>query len=170
MKKRIIWSDLNINFDDWRESYKEFIEINELDEDPDNEYKLAQYISDTLVQYLGDERLNLNILTEGPIIAIADLGLWNGRVQGYKIFGSSTVNDIFKVSEDYNEYYSDGRDIRATCVHHDGTNHILYRVLRKNRNPDQLLYNLYHGKEITRKQLNYYTKSLHPYVAKVYGW
>ena len=169
MKKRIIYDDINIDFDEWK---KELIYVREDNQMPtdvtDNE--VWEFIYEMLAIHKEDEMDNLNVLTEGPIIAIADLGLWNGRVQGYRIFGSSTVNDIFKVSEDYNEYYSDGRDIRATCVHHDGTNHILYRVMRKNRNPDQLLYNLYHGKEITRKQLNYYTKSLHPYVAKVYGW
>ena len=169
MKKRIIWSNLNINPDDWKDGYKEFIETNELDTDPDNENKLWEYIDDEITRYLEDEHANLDKPTEGRILAIADLGLWNGRKQGYKIL-DETVNSIFDISEDYNEYYSDGYNIKATCVHHDGTNYIEYRVIREDRNIHNLLADIYDGKEITRKQLNYYTKSLHPYVAKVYGW
>ena len=169
MKKRIIWSDLNINYEDWKESYKEFIEINGLDADPEDPDKLYEYVHETLTHYLNDEFVNLNVPTEGRVIAIADLGLWNGRKQGYRILTKS-VNSLFIVNEDYNEYYSDGYNIKATCVHHDGVNYIEYRVIREDRNIQNLLNDIYDGKEITRKQLNYYTKSLHPYVAKVYGW
>ena len=109
------------------------------------------------------------LLTDGRILAIADLGLWNGRKQGYKIL-YEFANSIFSISEDYNEYYSDGYNIRANCTHHDGTNHILYRVIREDRNIQNLLDAIYNGEEITRKKLNYYTKSLHPYVRRVYGW
>ena len=33
-----------------------------------------------------------------------------------------------------------------------------------------MLDDIYNGKEITRKKLNYYTKSLYKDVANVYGW
>ena len=29
---------------------------------------------------------------------------------------------------------------------------------------------IFYGEEISRKKLNYYTRSLHPYVAEIYGW
>jgi hypothetical protein len=169
MKHLVIWSDRNINPDDWKESYAEFIEANDLDEDPDDEYKLWEYINETLGYYLDDECANLNKETEGRILAIADLGLWNGRRQGYKIL-TNNVNSIFTTGDDYTEYYSDGYNIRGTGVHHDGTNFYEYRVIREDRNIQNLLDAIYNGEKITRKKLNYYTKSLHPYVAKVYGW
>lgn len=47
--------------------------------------------------YLSDERMNLDKVVDGIIIAFADLGLWNGRRQGFKILGSNvrgtTVRD-----------------------------------------------------------------------------
>ena len=127
------------------------------------------YIGEELDMYLDDEQANLNVLTDGRILVIADLGLWNGRKQGYRILNGNAKN-IFSISEDYNEYYSDGYNIRANCVHHDGTNHIEYRVIREDRNIQNLLDAICNGEEITRQKLNYYTRSLHPYVAQVYGW
>ena len=169
MKKRIIWSNMDINPDDWKYGYKEEAELNEWDEDIEDEDNLWRYINETLDYYLDDERMNLNVPTNGRILLIADLGLWNGRKQGYKILNNN-VNSIFDVGEDYNEYYSDGYNIKANCVHHDGCNRYLYRVIREDRNIQNLLDAIYNGEEITRQKLNYYTKSLKPYVAKVYGW
>ena len=42
--RRIIWSNMNLEADDWREGYKEYIEANELDDDPDDENKLYEYM------------------------------------------------------------------------------------------------------------------------------
>ena len=170
MKKRIIWSNVNINPEDWKESYKEIAELNEWDEDIEDEDILWSYINETLAQYLDDERADLrSATTERRIIAFADLGLWNGRRQGYRILGFD-ASEIFNINEDYNEYYSDGYNIRANCVHHDGTNRILFRVMRNDKDPDLLLGKIRRGEEVTEKQIYYYTKSLLPYVRKVYGW
>ena len=35
--RHIIWSNQNLDVDDWREDYKEFLEANELDDDPNDE-------------------------------------------------------------------------------------------------------------------------------------
>lgn len=35
-------------------------------------------------EYLDDERMNLDIQLDKPILVIVDLGLWNGRYSGYK--------------------------------------------------------------------------------------
>ena len=169
MKKHIIWSNRIVDSADWKEAYKETAQINGWDEDTEDEDNLWRFIDEELQRDLECEHMNLDKQTEGRILAIADLGLWHGRRQGYRILGTN-VNEIFRVSEGYNEYYSDGHNIKATCVHHDGTNYIEYRVIREYRNIQNLLDAIYNGEQITRKKLNYYTKSLHPYVAKVYGW
>ena len=140
MSKRIIWSNMNDP------------------EDPE-----LQGI------YLEDERQNLNVKTDGRILIIADLGLWNGRRQGHRILGTK-VSDILYDMADYIEWYGDGHNIKATAAHHDGTNYYEYRVIREDRNIQNLLDAIYNGEEITRKKLNYYTKSLYKDVAKVYGW
>lgn len=121
-------------------------------------------------QYLYDEIENLNISLGNNVLALADLGLWNGRKNGYKILPAN-VNSIFNVSNDSNHYYADGRNIRAKCSHHDGTNYILFRKLKDGVSVEQieslLLKNDY---SLTSQQISKYTESLRPYVAKVYGW
>lgn len=170
MKKRIIWSNRDTDFDQWKEDLISFRRENDYENPEDvTDDDVLCFMDDTLGLYWNDEHMNLDIVTEGRILAIADLGLWNGRRQGYKILGCN-VNNIFDIREDYSEYYGDGHNIKATCVHHDGTNYIEYRVIREDRNIYNLINDILYGKEITRKQLNYYTKSLYPYVAKAYGW
>lgn len=169
MKKRIIWSNMDINPDDWKDIYKEIAEENGWDEDTDDENNLWNYIYEELDRYLDDERMNLNVPTDGRILVIADLGLWYGRKQGYKILDGN-VKNILSADADYAEWYSDGYNIKATAAHHDGTNFYEYRVIREDRNIQNLLDAIYHGEKITRQKLNYYTKSLHHVIAKVYGW
>lgn len=171
MKKKIIWSntDLDIN-DDWKKAYKEFLEINELDKDPNDENAIWDYMIETNDEYLDDERMNLNKNTDGRILVIADLGLWNGRRQGYKIINGNIANILHDGDANYIEWYGDGYNIKAIAHHHDGTNYYEYRVIREDRNIDNLLNAIYNGEKISRKKLNYYTKSLYPYVAEIYGW
>ena len=169
MKKFTIWSNRDIDYNEWKEIYKETAEANEWDEDTENEDNLQIFISEELERNLDDERANLNIPLDGDILVIADLGLWNGRRQGYKILHGN-VSNIFTTGEDYTEWYSDGYNIKAIAGHHDGDNRYLYREIKNNKNIGRLLSDIYEGKKITRQRLNYYTKSLHPCVAKIYGW
>lgn len=166
MKKRIIWSNIDINPEDWKYAYKEDAELNE---DTENENNLWNYIYETLGHCLDAERVSLNKNTDGRILVIASLGLWDGRKQAYKILPGNIAR-ILSDAADYVEWYSDGYNIKATASHHDGTNFYEYRVIREDRNIQNLLDAIYNGEQITRKKLNYYTKSLHPYVAKIYGW
>ena len=170
MKKQIIWSNRDIDFDSWKASLIDYQKENDY-EDPEDvtDDDVWNFIDESLSNQLDDERFNLNVITDGRIIAIADLGLWYGRKQGYRIL-QDKVADILHTGCDYTEWYGDGHNIKATASHHDGTNYYEYRVIREDRNIQNLLDAIYNGEEISRKKLNYYTKSLYPYVAKVYGW
>lgn len=171
MKKRIIWSNINLDIDDWRDGYKEWLEINNIDDrDPDDEDAIYEWMCTTNNDYLCDERVNLNRNVGGRILVIADIGRWNGRVSAYKIIESQNVRDILYSDCDYAEWYGDGYNIHCIACHHDGTNNYLYRIIREDRNIDNLLDAIYNGEEITRSKLNYYTKSLYSTVADVYGW
>lgn len=171
MKKHIIWSNMNLDIKDWKEGYKEWLEINEIDNrDPEDEDDIYDWMVETNNNYLDDERMNLDQVVEGRILVIADLGLWNGRHSAYKIVGSGNIKDILGYTYDYAEFYGDGYNIRGTEVHHDGTNYYLYRIIREDRNIDNLLDAIYNGEEISKSKLNYYTKSLYKDVAEVYGW
>lgn len=75
--RHIIWSNINLDLDDWRDDLKE--------EYPDyTDDELYREMVETNSYYLEDERVNLNVEVGEPILVIADLGLWNGRHQGYK--------------------------------------------------------------------------------------
>jgi hypothetical protein len=171
MDKHIIWSNLNLDIDDWRDGYKEWLEINEIDDrDPDNEDDIYNWMVETNSEYLGDEQMNLDKVVDGRILVIADLGLWDGRKSGYKILDTN-IKKIFDIGGfDYAEFFGDGKDIRAKEIHHDGTNYYLYRVIREDRDIDKLLDAIYDGEEISSQKLNYYTRSLYKDVADVYGW
>lgn len=170
MKKRIIWNNRYIDFDDWKECLIEYQKENGYDNPEDvTDTDVWNFIYESLNSQLNDERWNLNIKTDGRILVIADLGFWYGRKQGYKILNGN-VSSILSDDSEYIEWYGDGYNIKATASHHDGVNYYEYRVIREDRNIQNLLDAIYNGEEITRKKLNYYTKSLYPYVAKVYGW
>lgn len=168
MKKHIIWGNIDLNIDDWRDEYAEYCEINGID--PGNDDEIYNYMYETNNYYLDDERENLNKTIDGDILIIGDLGLWRGRVTGYKIINSRNLRDILYFDDDLIEVYGDGREIRARGIHHDGTNNYLFRAIRAGRNIDNLLDAIYNGETITAAKLNYYTRSIYSDIANIYGW
>lgn len=169
--KRTIWTN---NYD-WiteeqlKESLQENNELNDILNDDVTEEDLYNWKYELEEMYFNDECENLNKELDGRVIAIANLGLWNGRVSGYKIC-EYNLNEILKVgNEDITELYQDSYDIYKTSIHHDGRNSIMFREVREDRNIEILLEDIYNGKEITRRRLNYYTKSLNKHVNEIYG-
>lgn len=164
--KNIIWSDIDLNFDDWKEDLKaEYPEMND-----DQLYNLMYEINGG---YLEDERINLDIQLSKPIIVIADLGLWNGRKSGYKMIDSGNIKDCLYSDCDSNEWYVDQKgDLRCTAIHHDGTNHYLYRVIKDKATENQVnkLLNLIYFDKATRSDIVRVTNSLGDDIGKVYGW
>lgn len=171
--RHIIWSDVSLDPDDWRDGYKDFLEANELDGDPNNEDELYQWMVETNADYLDDERMNLNIQLSQPIIVVGDLGLWHGRVMGYRMIDSGNIKDCLFSDTDMTEWYVDKYgDLRADAIHHDGTNHYLYRVFKDGVSETQienLQEKVYRGKA-TRADITRLTKRLGDDIAKVYGW
>lgn len=171
--RHIIWSDVSLDPDDWRDGYKDFLEENELDGDPNNEDELYQWMVETNADYLDDERMNLNIQLSQPIIVVGDLGLWHGRVMGYRMINSGNIKDCLFSDTDMTEWYVDKYgDLRADAIHHDGTNHYLYRVFKDGVSETQienLQEKVYRGRA-TRADITRLTKRLGDDIAKVYGW
>ena len=163
MKEHIIWSNVNLNVEDW----KDFLE----EEYPDvtDENEKFRIVSEDNDENLYCERANLNIPC-GTIIAIADIGRWNGRRSGYKLIESGNLKDILYSDMDYVKWYADRYNVRAEMHDHDGSTYVLYREIRDDVNIDNLLERLYSGKPVSSRMLRHYTKSIRPYVAKVYGW
>lgn len=171
--RHIIWSNVNLDIDDWREDMKEQLEINGVAPDEITEDTLYEEMVDTNASYLDDERINLNVQESQPIIVIADLGRWNGRFNGYKMIDSGNIKDCLYSDTDYTEWYVDKLgDLRADAIHHDGTNHYLYRAFKDGATPEQLenLQDKIYSGKATRADITRVTKRLGDEIAKVYGF
>ena len=172
-ERQIIWSDINLDIEDWREEYKDYFEINELEDDPTNENAIYEWMYEKNGEHLDEERFNLNIQMSQEIIVIADLGLWNGRHMGYKEISSGNIKDCLYSNTDYTEWYVDKYgDLRADAIHHDGTNHYLYRVYKDSATETQrenFKEKIFCGK-VTRADINRVTKRLGDEIGKIYGW
>ena len=164
--KHIVWSDMNLDFDDWKDDLKEQYH-------DASEMGLVSKMYEINSDYLDDERANLNIQLPREIIVIGDLGLWHGRAHGYKMIESGNIKDCLYSDCDMNEWYVDKLgDFRCKAVHHDGTNHYLYRQIKDNVTDIQLENfqdKLYSG-TATRADINRITKRLGDEIGKVYGW
>lgn len=171
--RHVIWSNVNLNLDDWRDDMQEQLEVNSMNPDEIDDDRLYTEMLETNNSYLDDERVNLNIQQSQPIIVIADLGRWNGRFQGYKMIDSGNIKDCLYSDTDYTEWYVDKLgDLRADAIHHDGTNHYLYRVFKDNAASEQIASlqdKIYCGKA-TRADITRVTKRLGDDIAKVYGF
>ena len=164
-EKRMIWSNTDLDLKDWTELREEY---------PDyTEEQLTDIMYDTNNGYLDDERSNLNIQCNSEIIAIADIGRWNGRFSGYGIIKSGNVADCLYSSHDYAQWYVDrDGEFRSTQIHHDGSNHYYYRTFKdgvEDYEREDLLADIYEGKA-TQEQIDRLTDKLGPTIGKVYGW
>ena len=73
-------------------------------------------------------------LPYGDYIVIGSLGLWHGRVSGYKEFRDLT--DAFR-SEYESVWYIDRGNLKAVEYHHDGINSLLFRAWKDDLSDDQ---------------------------------
>ena len=162
----LIWSNYDLDYEDWRDDLE--AEYPELSED-ERYYKMLEINRD----YLDDERVNLNIQLSQPILVIADLCLWTGRHSGYKEILSGNIRDCLYSEYDYTTWYVDkDGDFRCDDVHHDGTNHYLYRVFKDSATDEQredLLDKIYCG-IATQADIDRVTRRLGDEIGKVYGW
>lgn len=122
--------------------------------------------------WFDDERENLSSVDDyGELIAIADVGRWNGRVSGYKRI--KDLPDVLYSSCDYERVYVDSNgDLRKEESHHDGNNSILYRYFKDeltDEQKDNFLDKIYNG-ECTQKDITRYTRKAGVGIAKVFGW
>ena len=164
--RHLIWSNDTLDYEDWRDFLEQ--EYPELTED--ERVQLMYELNDS---YLDDERTNLNIQLSRPILVVGDLGLWFGRRTGYREIASGNIRDCLYSNTDYATWYVDRLgDLRCDAIHHDGTNHYLYRVYKDGVSEGQidLLKNkLYCGKA-SRRDITRITRRLGDEIARVYGF
>lgn len=166
--KRVLWSS-EIDFDAWRDDYRE--------EYPDaTDDEIDEMINDQNYDDLVYEREILNINLPEPIIVIADLGLWYGRHTGYREIPGNIAKcfEVYSRSSDESTWYLDDRnDLVCDDMHHDGTNHYLYRTWKKTATPQQranFISKIMTGETITRRDITRLTERLGDAICAAHGW
>ena len=165
-EKHIIWSNYYLDYEDCRAD----LEADYPDLPESDRIALMYELNDC---YLEDVRVNLNVRLNQPILVIADLGLWDGRHMGYQEIQSGNIRDCLYGDTDYTTWYVDRLgDLRCDAIHHDGTNHYLYRVYKDGAGFSQrewLKDRLYRG-AATRADITRVTRRLGDKIARVYGF
>lgn len=165
-EKHVIWSSFELDEEEWMRE----IEASCPDLSEEERFSLIAQIN---ADHLEDERINLNIQLSQPILMVADLGLWYGRRTGYREIQSGNIRDCLYSEMDYATWYVDRRgDLCCDAIHHDGTNHYLYRVYKDDARESQidlLKEKLYNG-TATRADITRVTRRLGDEIAKVYGF
>ena len=164
-----IWQNIDLDYEDWRVDLEEYYPDKDGYDDDYRHERMYEINND----YLDDERSNLDIYVDCGIIAIADLGLWDGRRVGYEEMGNTLSDCLYSEDCDYIRWYVDEYgDFRMTGYHHDGTNQVLYRAWREGLSDYQketFLDKCYEGK-VTKADISRYTRRLGDDIAQVYGW
>ena len=162
----VIWSNIDLDYEEWR---------SDLEYDYPNLTEQERYSLMMELNYINleAERSNLDIQLNEPILIIGDLGLWHGRAWGYTEIESGNIMECLYSGHDYSEWYVDKQgDLRCRAIHHDGTNHYLYRVYKNGISEEQkdlLKEKIYDG-TVTRDDIVRATNRLGDVIAKTYGF
>lgn len=173
-KHSLIWKSYGMysskELEQYEKDAKEMLLENNIPEEEITEDRVTNEIYDSIDLNFDAEVCNLDKELEGRILAIANMGLWYGRRTGYKVLGHN-LNEVVTstIGCDEKEVYCDAYNVLAKGYHHDGTNYVEFREIREDRDIDRLLNKIYNNEEVTRREINYYTKSLRPYIKKIYG-
>jgi hypothetical protein len=162
---RVIWN--NNDYNEWEKCMLEDYPDEASREEENIEISYERYMEDR-DNDLYDERANLDVPVDGVIVCFADLGLWDGHHQGAKKFGKY-VKNILHSNCEFNDWFCDRYNVRCEASHHDGSNSYLYRVARDEEQADRLVQAIAF-ENMTEEEFRKATRSLRPYVAKVYGW
>lgn len=154
-------------YEDWA---KESILTDDIEKETITDVEIMEAINiDIQIGFEDIYNYDLNRQINNTILAIASIGRWNGNFSGYKILS----NNLHDILDNFNcdEYviYTDKHNVKFKGYHHDGRNYIEFRAIRDGVNIDNLLNKIYNNESISRSVLNYYTKSLKPYITEIYG-
>ena len=130
-KTRVIWDwdTSSWNQDESKEMYEETYGRTPSDEE------LSAFVEENNSKYLSDVISEIehyeSVHGKKSQVVVAKLGLWNGTFDGGKII-VGLANVIRECFEDYNRLYVDGRRLRISASHHDGTNTFEIKELTDN--------------------------------------
>ena len=164
--RRVVWSDINLDFESWRDDLQEQYPTASEDELVAKMYEINN-------DYLEDDRNEMNVCVGSPIIIIADIGKWDGRHTGYREIESGCLKDCLYTELDGVTWYVDNKgDFRMDGYHHDGHNYYLYRRYRDDATPEAI--EEFQGKildhTLTEEDIDRVTVRLGDDIAKIYGF
>ena len=116
---------------------------------------------------------NLNVELDTRILAIADIGRWNGRVMGYRELTRNLSSILLSMNVDYLKVYFTDREVKAKGIHNDGTHYVTFRAWKDSTTDAQkerATKAIYNQKENAMALVKRYTRSLAKDVKKIYGW
>jgi hypothetical protein len=127
--KTIVLYDSSVdNYD--KDEVAEYLREDLIDE-PDED-DIYEYIQDSKqIEYQDFEELLecIDEDIEGHIVAVADVGRWNGTKFGIKELRSiRDLFDVFQNVDDVKVFLEDG-ELKAEGYHHDGTNYVTFREI-----------------------------------------
>ena len=165
MENITLYQDLYFyNNDEIQEYMQETKEAYELDDDASTDL-IFNMMNDDINLQLDDLRRDFaHKSVYNDIIALADLGRWNGRVSGYRTFDDfeNSLSVVFDCLDgDYCRIYIEDGDLKSECVHHDGRDYVTYRERNTDNDEewDEFLDKIYDGKA-TMEDVDRCTKSL----------
>ena len=170
MERIIIWESnptlTQEDIDRIKKQMQEFGKENPTDIDAEN------YIMEDNEEAFIDVSDVLDVSVSGKIVVIADIKNWKGTYQSYLVMSDNLKDVLVRHVHGDSEIcvYTDGKEIRADEVYHDGVNHYLFRMFKSHQKEEKFLDEIPYGYEIDSKELNRYTASLHPRVAELFGW
>lgn len=168
MKRCLIWTNFDLYDEETMKETRKFMREQDYTDLSDN--NVMRVIDDNNNMYIEDERDNLSEKYtgfKGYVVAFAELGLWNGVHVASKVYNDIS-NILQNTSCDECEWYLDEWNVRFRGVHHDGTNNVLYRYVDTEKRANDIMNKIVCG-GMNLKQFKKATKSIRPFVQKVYG-
>jgi hypothetical protein len=171
----ILWSNENAYSEEAVQEAKE--QLFDLSDDVEetiasvSDYEAWNFIAADLEFQLDELKYTLDKELEGRIIAIASLGLWNGRKQGFSLLDYNLSNCIHpNHHQDYGMYYLEGNEFKAKGMHHDGTNYITFRMIKNSKTMPDYEYNAFlQGIVNETVDIDQYTEPLGNIVREIFG-
>ena len=166
-QKRVIFSN-DFDEDDFQAWAKETLEINEYGDDVTEDDMRRWYWDDINDMYFS-ERDNLDEQIDGYIVALGSRWSHYGAICGNGRTGAKMVGnnlcDILEWNADGLNFWAEGYNVHGRTADHDGSWSMIFRVCKSEEEAEKMVYGHYTHDDIMKR-----TKSLYPYIAKVYGW
>ena len=166
MERYVIWSNLDLRLDDWRERV--------LADDPSlagDEAAMEKRMVELNNLLLLDTRINFDEELDGPILAVGEVRVGEESAPVYKVYPSGNPASIFYTDSPLAEYAVDpDGELRSLHRYPGGTIEVRYRVFRENTEPEiqQRLSELAGRGLLAEELLRAHTTRLGEHAARIY--